>query len=258
MPYTHHLATSLDGLNVREIRECNRDEILALVHRGASRLLLCDDFVYMRGGEPIYLCGYSSIHEPLQIDSICVADVNSRQPNFIRGVRNIGCCRYDEFEALACNGAVFAADECELARTFVMEQEKHVPQEHDTIEIVDRETIRTNSLNLHVDIEVRWFRTSFRGMDLEEIASDNELASIISSLDHLTTLDEISWEAGAAAIETFIAWCERKHITYPSDYNYSFECAKEAISRINTDCTRRGVTRKFDEDDDAAVASLAT
>jgi hypothetical protein len=258
LPYTHRLPVSFDVLNVRKMKGCNREEILGLTREGASRVLLCDDFVYMRGGEPVYLCESPDTHEPPLYNYISVADVNSRRPNYFYGVHKLGGYSYNDFESLALNGAVFAADECELARAFVIEQEKHLPQERDTIELVDRETIRTNSLNLHVDVEVRWFRASFGGMDLEEIASDNELASIISTLDRLTALDEISWEPGAAAIESFIAWCERKHITYTSDYNYSFERAKEAINRINTDCTRRGVTRKFDEDDDAAVASLAT
>ena len=118
--------------------------------------------------------------------------------------------------------------------------------------------IRINPIDLHVDVEVRWLKGSFGIITLIKAYNDEELASIISLLDRLTAQDMIAWEAGTAAIEAFIAWGERKQITHASDHGYPFEQAKEAIIRINSDCTRRGVTRKFDDDDDGAVASLWT
>ena len=124
MPYTYRLPNSFDGLNVRDIIENNRDKIMLLVQIGASRLLVCDDLLYMRGGEPAYVCDRSGTNVLPQYDTITVVDQNSLRPHFIRGVRKLGSYSYNLCEARASEGAVFRADEIERAKAFITEHRK--------------------------------------------------------------------------------------------------------------------------------------
>jgi hypothetical protein len=269
----------------RAIGNSTQDQTLAVLHRRASETLLCGDFVFRKGGEPIYVRPifhypatyeqHNVLHElscqigssasliydfdgrPWRHGDICVVDPMLRSntmPNYL-GYMELKCLK-----ECFCSGATFRADE--LKSAFSVADPLHhqgPPFLASTIEVLDGIAVDTDPIDLQVEQFVRDLNVRMQYKSLsKEIAEHPSVVPITLKFRDLAYGSQISKEVGAAAIEALELWCTVANVSCQSRFYSLFALSQEAIDAINAHCRRRSVAGLFRlaDDDDAALASF--
>jgi hypothetical protein len=108
-----------DDLDAQQIERSTHGEMLAMAQSGSSQLLLCDDIVFMKGGEPVHICDLSWRSDRRRYRStVMVVDPKRILCGGVRSPSSFGSCTRSEFDRCASQGAVFRADEIEKAKAF--------------------------------------------------------------------------------------------------------------------------------------------
>lgn len=256
LPSAYGLRKSITELNARIDPSDRREELLVKAQRGGSQLLAYDGFMYLRGGEPVYVCqgrGWNHLLSKASLDGIKVVDSRSRWQNTHYGVRSRGS--YDRYalDPRAKAGEIFLADELTMAKSLVADNYLAIRQDDDTIEIVNCKNIRTNPLDLHVEASIYALNFHIR----KEISGENPLFEGSAAIRRLASQEGLGWRVGAAAIVEFINSCERNK---RGTENYDlYRYAVLELERLDKHCAQRGVApiSRLDDEDDDAIAALA-
>jgi hypothetical protein len=257
--------------SAREIGQSDQDEVLARLSKGVSETLLCGESVYKRGGEPVYLRPVSRVHmarcdvrsilaglfrgdrvdRPLIYDPLSIADPlrDSRLPS------SVGHAESEILEESMFLGALFRADELEMARALHQEQGE---VETAAIEVLNGSAVNCDPVELQVGLFVRTLDCLFRQRDVSaEIGQQPLLEPIVREFRRLAIKTAISKEAGADAIVSLLQLRANAQRSSNSSLQYVFAVADMARGEISSNCARRGVELAALKPDDDALEELA-
>jgi hypothetical protein len=261
MPRTYWLQTKFDEIDVRIVTNTTQDEMLVAAQKGADRLMIIGDFLYILGEEPIYICDHKPAASRPLYNTIHVADQISRKPNRLWGFRSAGFGSNNLIAKRIREAAVFRADELNDAKILVAANGGPTSPPHDTIVQIDAERVHASPLDLHAEMEVRDLDWRLTHIAFRPCAADKTLASVLSTIKNLVAQNTISLDAGASALQTFIEWVQQAPAIYRAEYNSPYVGAVEAFENLNAHCAQRRVKpprlNTIDPDDEAALADLA-
>ena len=239
-----------DDLDVRQIERSTRDEMLAVAQSGSSQLLLCDDIVFMKGGEPVHICDLSWRSDRRRYRStVMVVDPKRILCGGVRSPSSFGSCTRSEFDRCASQGAIFRADEIEKAKAFYAGHDATVFRVS-SVKTVNVENIYTDPLDHQMAATVRVIAERFPA----KAASPGEA---IAELKALADMGDIPFMTGITALQNFITQFEQEQLS--ETLKYPYRLAAETIERIRIEYAQRGgALPVFDEEIDAALAGLVT
>jgi hypothetical protein len=237
-----------EQLTARKVVHDGRDDAIARVNTGATGILVVDDSVFVRDGDPLYvlwneLNGFSTRNEPIRGNRW-----HSRHPSF------------DDITDAFTFGRVFAADRVAEAVTFAT-QSGVIIERQATIETFLPTFVRTKPLDVQIDATFRkllYLASRHRKVPEESI---REIRAMLDRLKHVAGPD-ISSHDRALALRAFVNWCDAEPANWKAKYRVERRFVIDAIERINSECRRRNETSPFIQDplspeDELALAQLA-
>jgi hypothetical protein len=238
-------------LNSQKIKKNGRDDCIASLNRGASRILVLDGEVFICDGAPLYVLwnGYRKQSITSVGTSRVVTELASSRPN----------PAFEDVSNDLIFGRLFGADEHSEALQFAMEN--NITLELDVkIETLLPELLRQNPIEVQLEAVLqKLLRLLFIKRDGTEAGTDEVLFEL-RRLQEVVDTDCSTFVRGVA-LKRFLDWTDPGPLQWKKKFRVERLFVRDAIDRIDVECRRRGemspfVKPSFNEVDEIALAHL--
>lgn len=242
---------SVAELQAREISYDGLADCIVRLQRGAARILVADNRVFVRDGAPVYMLWNGYING--SITAVGVSDV----------VGELASSRSNPAFEDASNelvfGRVFKATDHVCALDFARENGLKL-NKASTIEVLGPELLQNDAM--HIQLEATLSKL-LRLISIFRAGTQEGSAEIIVERDRLRKVlaGEASISDCAQHLVQFFHWVAGEPQAWKKKFRVERLFVHDAMDRIEAECIRRGFISPFsksilDAEDDAAIANL--